>query len=133
MKTKDEVKKSLDPSPGSLLLPPSPQGEGPDEIVRETAAMRERVGLDFEKPLEHEREAGGGKLAEREDLQVVVVQAEVSPLALVRGFEEISETLVPPRVGKAGPHVAHSKARQSGQLEPVNTWVLSIGRRDRGL
>ena len=35
MKTKDKYKKSRDPSPGSLLSPPSPQGEGPDEIVRE--------------------------------------------------------------------------------------------------
>ena len=59
---------------GALLLP-----LGGDKKVR----------LNLEKALEHKWETGSGGLAQGERLQVVIVQAKESPVALNGGFGEI--------------------------------------------
>ena len=76
---------------GGVVVPAAGVDQAVSLVGRLLHPLRghEKVGLDLEKPLEHKREAGGGRLAERENLQVVVVQAEVPPVALDRGFGEI--------------------------------------------
>ena len=47
------------------------------------------VGLNFQESLEDQREALGGGLLEREDLDVVIVQAQMSAVAFEVRFAEV--------------------------------------------